>query len=1100
MKRITTILTFLMLVCMGVWADVTVTINDQTELSGITNNTQSEATATHKYGVYSGSVAENTPPYTTFTTNCTAGISGLVISSTDKVIKPHYEPSAYYLSHYGHVMAIYTSGTTSSTITITAPSGYKIKSYAMTALSTSSDNYFNITPSGGSTYAAKGYSEKANLNIDVNATSTTFTVARAKNSTSTLCISQFTVTLEKVFPFTYTINDDKGTFYSGSTVKTEGYGNKWSSKDTDAQLSMTTNSGSNNMVINVEKIPFRIHTDTYNLAVPFGYIITGWSITGYTNYTGGTSTIKGTTISTNSESPTTVSASSLISRTTSFAVTTGSPWITVNSMTVTIEKDPKTYIDDLDDLSDKKTYIIYCDRGCMNTASADATSMTFVGTNDINKDDTKQQIALISGTQGRIYAYSVTAGKFLNGSATSGDPISLSDTPEPIYITSTGNADYPWFFSFTNDKSAQNVNISSTLKVMTYNTFDEGNRWCICEANTSYSVPATATSAITTYESAYTSVTYKLKYNGNVVATVEHPEEVVGTTVSAATIFGELSEPEYSAYEDPDVATIAANTSEVNIDITWSGPFTFSTSYADATWYYLKLKGEYLAYSTTAPYQFYTQEEAVATADKALWAFVGDPYNGVRIINYAAGNGMYLNMSTTVQMTEGTYPKYSLCEINKNSYGFTLNNDNAYYYNNGTNLVYGNSDWRTTEAAAFSVETVTWKNVALAKLSLFATEQHMGDYFGVTEIAISGTRGYVNDGVIASSTRANYDAFVEYLNETVALSVKKPETGYYRFYNGTRKRYMGTEDGNPMTLETGTSASTIVKLVYDDSGKTYKIQMQGKELNAPVWNAIMTFAEIGSGAAFTAEGKAGMGAFKNGHYVHAGGSGHSYRLLGYSAPSSSDSGSGWTVTKATTCTISLHADDAESPTCYYATMYLPFDVTVSGADAYTLALDGTGTWLVPTQLTDNKVPANTPVMLKGSNASATLAIRTTGDAFSTSNDNSLSGTNLAKDFTVTAGATAEYFMGISGGVVGFYHSGVESKTGVYTLGANKAYLVENATARGFAINWDEVTGIRSIDNGKQSVKNGAFYDLSGRRVENPQHGLYIVNGKKVVIK
>lgn len=1101
MKKL--LLLFCALLCLGgsrAWAgDIVVTINDQTDLAGITNNEQSEATATHKYGVYSGS---NTLPYTTFTTNWTSGLAGVVISSADKVIKPHYEPSASYLSYYGHVMAIYTSGTTASTITITAPSGYKIKSYTMRALSTSDANYFNITPSGGSTNIAKGVSQILDLSVNVNATNASFTVARAKDATSTLCISQFAVTLEKIFPFTYTVNDNKGTFYSGSTVKESGYGNKWLSKDTDAQLSMTTNSGNNNMVINVKlnspkedvATPFRIHTDIYNLAVPFGYIITGWSITGYTNYTSGTSTIKGTTISTNSASPTTVSASSLISRTASFAVSTASPWITVNSMTVTIAADPKTYIDDLSNLSNTKSYIIYGERGCWNTASAEATSMTYVGTNDINKDDTKQQIALISGTQGRIYAYSVTAGKFLNGSATSGDPIGLSDTPEPIYITSTGNANYPWFFSFTNDKSAQNINISSSaLKVMGNNTLDEGNRWCICEANTSYSVPAAATSAITAYEAAYASVTYKLKYNGSVVATVEHPEEAVGTTVSATTLFGALSEPEYASYDTPDVTTIAANTSEVNISITWTGPFTFSTSYADATWYYMKLKGEYLVYSSTAPYQFYTQEEAVAAADNALWAFVGDPYNGVRIINYTTGSGKYLNIANTVQMAEGTYPRYSLCSIGHNSYGLTLNNEGAYLYNSDTETI---GLWFTTtqsfyegERSAISLDNVNWKNVALAKLSLFATEQHMGDYFGVTETAITGTRGYINDGVIASATRADYDVIVEYLYGTVALSVKKPESGYYRIYNANRGRYLGTDDGTPKTLDSSTSASTIVRLDYNDVGKTYKIQMQGKKLVANNWND-MTLND--SGSDFTAEGTAGVGAFKNGssYYVHAGAYNASpaYKIIGYYGPSR-DAASGWTVRKETTVTVPLTYIPSNGAS--YSTLYLPFGATITGAKAYILTVSGE--WAIPSEITE--IPANTGVLLRaeGNVASATVTINDAASAETTGN--MLAGTNIEITTDRSAG---EYILGNDADDgLGFY----QRKSG-RKIGANKAYLQLGAdlAVKGLLLNWDDVDAIRSIDNSQEPKANNQIFNLAGQRMSRVQKGVNIVNGKKVLVK
>lgn len=43
------------------------------------------------------------------------------------------------------------------------------------------------------------------------------------------------------------------------------------------------------------------------------------------------------------------------------------------------------------------------------------------------------------------------------------------------------------------------------------------------------------------------------------------------------------------------------------------------------------------------------------------------------------------------------------------------------------------------------------------------------------------------------------------------------------------------------------------------------------------------------------------------------------------------------------------------------------------------------------------------------------------------------------------------------------------------------------------------TGIRSIDNG-QLTMDKVYYDLSGRRVAQPSKGLYIINGKKVMVK
>ena len=49
----------------------------------------------------------------------------------------------------------------------------------------------------------------------------------------------------------------------------------------------------------------------------------------------------------------------------------------------------------------------------------------------------------------------------------------------------------------------------------------------------------------------------------------------------------------------------------------------------------------------------------------------------------------------------------------------------------------------------------------------------------------------------------------------------------------------------------------------------------------------------------------------------------------------------------------------------------------------------------------------------------------------------------------------------------------------------------------FSVTIGNVTAIQSIE---QSVDNSKYYDLNGQRVEEPTKGLYIKNGKKVVVK
>lgn len=76
-----------------------------------------------------------------------------------------------------------------------------------------------------------------------------------------------------------------------------------------------------------------------------------------------------------------------------------------------------------------------------------------------------------------------------------------------------------------------------------------------------------------------------------------------------------------------------------------------------------------------------------------------------------------------------------------------------------------------------------------------------------------------------------------------------------------------------------------------------------------------------------------------------------------------------------------------------------------------------------------------------------------------------------------------------------------------TLAAGKAYLrlsIEEApdlSAASRAFNFvigEDATGIKAIEKAQQS--NGECYNLAGQRVAQPTKGLYIVNGKKVIIK
>ena len=73
----------------------------------------------------------------------------------------------------------------------------------------------------------------------------------------------------------------------------------------------------------------------------------------------------------------------------------------------------------------------------------------------------------------------------------------------------------------------------------------------------------------------------------------------------------------------------------------------------------------------------------------------------------------------------------------------------------------------------------------------------------------------------------------------------------------------------------------------------------------------------------------------------------------------------------------------------------------------------------------------------------------------------------------------------------------------YVTNGFKAYFVPtepvSGAKEGFELVGDEVTGIETIDNGL-TIDNGAVYNLQGQKVTKAQKGVFIQNGKKVVVK
>ena len=151
-----------------------------------------------------------------------------------------------------------------------------------------------------------------------------------------------------------------------------------------------------------------------------------------------------------------------------------------------------------------------------------------------------------------------------------------------------------------------------------------------------------------------------------------------------------------------------------------------------------------------------------------------------------------------------------------------------------------------------------------------------------------------------------------------------------------------------------------------------------------------------------------------------------------------------------------------------------------------------------TRITD--VPANTGIVVKGAAGTYSIPMGPGETIVS----NMLRGVTTNTVLNKVEGDYTNYILAKKNGNLGFY-AVVDGST----LSAGKAYLpLPTASlpsgARSIKLVFEdgETTGIseasRLNDNGEMTNDN--VYDLQGRRVDKPTRGLYIVNGRKVVIK
>ena len=177
-------------------------------------------------------------------------------------------------------------------------------------------------------------------------------------------------------------------------------------------------------------------------------------------------------------------------------------------------------------------------------------------------------------------------------------------------------------------------------------------------------------------------------------------------------------------------------------------------------------------------------------------------------------------------------------------------------------------------------------------------------------------------------------------------------------------------------------------------------------------------------------------------------------------------------------------------TTFASTKALDLSDLPAGLTAYK-ASAVSGNKVTFTAVTD-AVPAGTGLLLEGT-ASQTYAIPVAATASALA-DNLLVGCTASTNLT----ANASYYVMVNDGGTAKFQSLEDNGA---TIPAGKAYLAAPAGARQLTFDFGDATGIdNELRVNSEDFATGAWYTLDGRRVANPTKGIYIVNGKKVVIK
>ncbi|MBQ0049092.1 MAG: discoidin domain-containing protein [Bacteroidales bacterium] len=587
----------------------------------------------------------------------------------------------------------------------------------------------------------------------------------------------------------------------------------------------------------------------------------------------------------------------------------------------------------------------------------------------------------------------------------------------------------------------------------------------------------------------YVTLTYEIKDGENLLKTITISAEV-GNDYPTPTV-------------NPWVTLTGIPSGKVSTEETVTVGYTssiktFSDVSAIDQWYTLDVHGN------ESNYQIYNSGDNVAVVNNQTatdyqsgtarpdyaWAFIGNALTGVKVYNNGAQKFLKQPSNGDVQIVfdaEGDlFQVMPTTQGLENSFALKIE-DRTYYINHrGTKLqgwtaADGGSSFRAWAVGVDGGPDWASLNAAITAAEKYTIGTGLGEY--------KAEDGFVAALAAAKTMYEEKTANQEDVEAAVAsiatnkLTINQPATGsFLRVCSANNNTYLSCENSANKTAFDSTVDDT--KIFYFDGTSLLSLKTGyyiGLSANMP---SNMTAPDSKTTISFV-----GSPSFPGTYNVTINATKDRYMYLNGNAGNGSvggmvnnDNKYTFTLEQVTTLPVTLTTVDEHN----YATFYTPVGISAlsEGVEAYVATLDQTGEMAKMQKI--DAIPANTAVVLYAEDAATTEATLTVGEVTPTNQANILTGT-VATKTRVDGALTLQ-----NKDALGFYKYAGTNLNGfrAYIDGA----LYNNV--KGLALDFDMETIIRGIEEAQQ--QSAEMYDLSGRRIQKAQKGIYIVNGKKVI--